>query len=237
MKKKKKKTKIDNINSIGKWDKYDGNEIPFSLKLFPIFYRYLKDEFKILDIGTGTGRIAIHLGEQGYFVEGVDINKNGLQLARNKVDKNNLTSRVKFKIGTATDLPYNADYFDMVILQAVLTTIVKIEDRSKVLQEIHRVLKPDGFVYLAVFGQTWHSELYRKRYLRDYPKTNEMGSFLCYDKETSEFEYIAHHYTEKELVFLLINNKFQILEFQNKEFITRNGNKTNGFVVIAHKSS
>ncbi|MBD3228316.1 MAG: methyltransferase domain-containing protein [Candidatus Lokiarchaeota archaeon] len=227
---------IDKTDSHDKWDKYKGNEIPFSLNLFSVFYKYVRNDFRILDIGTGTGRIAIHLGERGYFVEGVDINKNGIRLARKESNGRNLSERVKFRVTNATNLAYEANSFHMVILQAVMTTFANNEDRNKVLQEVFRVLKPKGLIYLAVFGQTWHSELYKTRYLRDFPKTKEMGSFLCYDKETGDFEYIAHHYTEKELSLLLTENKFRILEFQTKEFITRNGNKTVGFVVIARKS-
>jgi ubiquinone/menaquinone biosynthesis C-methylase UbiE len=218
-----------------KWTEYKSNEIPYSLKPFPIIHAYLKPNHNILDIGTGTGRIAIEFGKNGYTVHGVDINENGIQKAIKFTEKQNLSERVKFKVGSATNLPYEDEMFDMVIIQAVLTCIVKKEDRDTIFKEIHRVLKPEGFVYVAAFGQTWRSELYRKRYLRDFPKTNEQGSFFCYNRKTGEFEYIAHHYTEKELVFLLLNNRFRILEFQNHEFTTRNGNKTNGFVVIARK--
>jgi hypothetical protein len=43
------------------------------------------------------------------------------------------------------------------------------------------------------------------------PVTKEEGSFLAYDEKTGEVAYTAHHFTDKELVFLLIENGFVIV--------------------------
>ena len=114
-----------------------------------------------------------------------------------------------------------------------MTIIVDKIDRNKIIQEVYRVLKPEGHLYIVDFGQTWHSDIYRERYLKDFPITKEEGSFLVYNKDTGETEYIAHHYTEKELIFLLVNNGFKVDYFETKEFVSRSGNKVNGFVIIS----
>ncbi|MHA1269507.1 MAG: class I SAM-dependent methyltransferase [Candidatus Helarchaeota archaeon] len=218
-----------------KWDEYPADEIPFSLNLFPIFYKYVKKNFKILDVGTGNGRIALKLGLQGYHVYGIDINQNGIKSAKEKVLTQNLEEFVFFQVADAKNLPYEDNTFDMVIMQAFLTTITKKEDRNSIINESYRVLKNNGYLYIVAFGQTWHSELYRTRYLRDLPITKEEGSFLSYNKDTGEFEYIAHHYSEKELVFLLLNNGFKLDYFKHQELITKNSNITNGFIIIAKR--
>jgi hypothetical protein len=65
--------------------------------------------------------------------------------------------------------------------------------------------------------------------------TKEEGSFLAYDEKTGEVAYVAHHFTEKELVLLLVENGFEIDFFKRDEFVTRTGNRVNGFVIVGKK--
>ncbi|WP_196214090.1 hypothetical protein [Methanolobus vulcani] len=59
--------------------------------------------------------------------------------------------------------------------------------------------------------------------------TKEEGSFLANDEITGEFAYTAHYFTEKELIFLLIENGFEVEFFKRDTFVTRTGNQVNGF--------
>jgi ubiquinone/menaquinone biosynthesis C-methylase UbiE len=140
-----------------------------------------------------------------------------------------------FVKATATALPFPDASFDLAVMQAFLTTITTKEDRAGIIREACRVLEPGGHLYLADFGQTWHSKLYRERYISDLPLTQEEGSIIAYDMETGKVAYIAHHFTEKELVLLLVENGFEIEFFRNDEFMTRTGNRVNGFVIVGKK--
>jgi ubiquinone/menaquinone biosynthesis C-methylase UbiE len=120
-------------------------------------------------------------------------------------------------------------------MQAFLTSVPDPQEREKIIREAFRVLKPESYLYLVEFGQNWHLKLYRKRYLQDFSVTKEEGSFLACNPETGEIEYTAHHFSEKELVFLLVNNGFDIDYFRVEELRTRTGNKISGFVVVAKK--
>ncbi|MPN00728.1 hypothetical protein SDC9_147924 [bioreactor metagenome] len=101
--------------------------------------------------------------------------------------------------------------------------------------EAFRVLKSGGYLYLVEFAQNWHLQPYRERYLQDFPLTKEEGSFLARTPETGRVEFIAHHFTEKELVFLLVDSGFEIDYFRVEELRTRTGNKILGFVIVAKK--
>ncbi|AKB79474.1 SAM-dependent methyltransferase [Methanosarcina horonobensis HB-1 = JCM 15518] len=46
-----------------------------------------------------------------------------------------------------------------------------------------------------------------------------------------DVEFIAHHFSEKELVFLLVDCSFEIDYFRVEELSTRTGNKILGFVL------
>lgn len=221
------------------WEKISGKNIPSSLELYPIIHNYLREGYKILDIGCGFGKISLELASLGYSVTGIDINAEAVRLAEAAAKSLNpdkkMEGRTEFKVGNASALPFQESSFNFAVMQAFLTSVSNPQERARIIQEAFRVLKPEGYLYLVEFGQNWHLELYRKRYLQDFPVTKEEGSFLARKPETGEVEYIAHHFSEKELVFLLIDCGFEIDYFRVEDLETRTGNKISGFVIIAKK--
>ncbi|HII81401.1 MAG TPA: class I SAM-dependent methyltransferase [Methanosarcina sp.] len=221
------------------WEKVPGKNIPSSLELYPIIYDYLREGYNILDIGCGFGKISIKLASMGYSVTGIDINTEAIRLseaAAKSLGLNKKTEgRAEFKAGNASSLPFQESSFDFEVMQAFLTSVPDPQERARIIQEAFRVLKPGGYLYLVEFGQNWHLRLYRNRYLQDFPITKEEGSFLARNPETGEVEFIAHHFTEKELVFLLVDCGFEIDYFRVEELKTRTENKILGFVVVVKK--
>lgn len=221
------------------WETVSGINIPSSLELYPIIHKYLREGDKILDIGCGFGKISLELASLGYSVTGIDINAEAVKLSKaiaKSLDLNKKTKgKVEFKVGNASALPFRESSFDFAVMQAFLTSVPNPQERFRIIQEAFRVLKPEGYLYLAEFGQNWHLKLYRKRYLQDFSVTKEEGSFLALNPKTGEIEFIAHHFSEKELVFLLIDCGFEIDYFKIEELKTRTGNKINGFVIVANK--
>ncbi|KKG09230.1 class I SAM-dependent methyltransferase [Methanosarcina sp. 2.H.A.1B.4] len=221
------------------WEMVPGKNIPSSLELYPVVYSYLQEGYNILDVGCGFGKISIELASLGYSVTGIDINTEAVKLskaaAKNLGLDRKIEGRAEFKVVDASDLPFHESSFDFAVMQAFLTSVPDPQERARIIQEAFRVLKPGGYLYLVEFGQNWHLKLYRNRYLQDFPVTKEEGSFLALNPETGEVEYIAHHFSEKELVFLLVDCGFEIDYFRVEELKTRTGNKINGFVVVAKK--
>lgn len=222
-------------DQTSQWASLKGKDIPTTIELDPVIYQYTTHECRILDIGCGTGKVSLPLAAQGFSVTGIDINHEALHIARSSLQDS--SSSPLLALTDAKKMPFVNGTFDLAVMQAFLTTIVSKEDRAKVIREACRVLKPEGCLYLADFGQTWHSKIYRERYVNDLPLTKEEGSIIAYDRQTGEAAYIAHHFTEKELVFLLVDNGFEIEFFKNDEFVTRTGNRVNGFVVVGRKIS
>ncbi|WP_440945252.1 class I SAM-dependent methyltransferase [Methanosarcina sp. T3] len=221
------------------WETVPGKNIPSSLELYPVVYSYLQEGYKILDIGCGFGKISLELASSGYSVTGIDINSEAARLSR-AVAKSlehdrKMEGMTEFVVANAIDLPFRGSSFDFAVMQAFLTSVPDPQARTRIIQDTFRVLRPGGYLYLVEFGQNWHLKLYRKRYLQDFPVTKEEGSFLALNPETGEVEFIAHHFSEKELVFLLVNCGFEIDYFRVEELKTRTGNRINGFVVVAKK--
>jgi ubiquinone/menaquinone biosynthesis C-methylase UbiE len=94
---------------------------------------------KILDVGTGTGFLAILLAELGNNCTGMDISEGMMKVAKKKAEKSNLN--IKFCIGDAENLPIEDNSYDVVVNRHLLWTIPHPE---KALNEWIRVLKPGG---------------------------------------------------------------------------------------------
>ena len=106
---------------------------------------------KVLDVGSGTGTLAIEAairaGTAGQ-VTGIDRSPQMIARARAKAGRARLT--INFTEGSADDLPFGDGSFDVVLSMTVLHCI---PDRlTQSIQEMVRVLKPGGRLFLVDFG-------------------------------------------------------------------------------------
>jgi ubiquinone/menaquinone biosynthesis C-methylase UbiE len=220
------------------WERFKGRDTPSTVELSDHFYEKVKPEYKILDFGCAWGRIGFELQSNGYSVTGFDLNKNAILDAQETSKKTNekYENKVKFHLANAMELPYPDETFDACILQAFLTTIINPDDRIKIIYQANRILRKNGVLYLADFGQNWENTHYRERYISDYLVTGEMGTFRVKDKSDPEGKELfrAHHYTKEELLKLL-KGTFKVENFHETIFTTFNGNRTKGYIIIARK--
>lgn len=107
------------------------------------------NQLKVLDVGTGTGFIALLLAEYGHCVTGVDVAEEMLAQARMKANSQSL--KVTFQFGDADELPFQDKVFDVVINRHVLWTMA---DPEKAVSEWARVLKPGG--KLVIIDGDWN---------------------------------------------------------------------------------
>jgi ubiquinone/menaquinone biosynthesis C-methylase UbiE len=222
------------------WKQFKGKETPSSVEINKLFYNNIPKGSEILDFGCAWGRIAFHLQKRGFNVTGFDLNKNAVETALKEAVKTNkkYIFQVQFHTANAMKLPYPDKSFDACILQAFLTTIIKPEHRTLVLKEANRILKDDGILYLADFGQNWENPYYSQRYERDFPKTGEMGTFIVTKngKPNGKELFKAHHYTRKELMELFERvKKFKVDIVHETVLTTFQGNQTKGYIIIAKK--
>lgn len=98
---------------------------------------------KILDVATGTGDLAL-LAYQSLEPEkiiAVDISEGMMNVAREKVEKLNLSDKIEFEWQDSTQLKIEDNFFDAAM---VAFGIRNFENLDKGLQEILRVLRPGG---------------------------------------------------------------------------------------------
>lgn len=108
----------------------------------------LKEGDRVLDLGCGGGidvlLAAQKVGATGH-VTGLDMTEEMLQIARENQALTNITN-VDFVQGYLEELPFEDNSFDSVISNCVINLC---EDKSKVLSEALRVLKPLGCFVVA----------------------------------------------------------------------------------------
>lgn len=99
---------------------------------------------RFLELGIGTGRIALPFVRHGYDYTGVDISQRMVEQLRAKLSAEppNLTL-VQADI---TQLPFGDHSFDVVVLVHVLHLV---PGWRTVIEEVRRVLKPDGYLVLG----------------------------------------------------------------------------------------
>jgi ubiquinone/menaquinone biosynthesis C-methylase UbiE len=109
---------------------------------------------KVLDVGTGTGWLAIQFAEEipGVEVIGLDLSDVALELARENARESGVSSRVSFEIGDAEDMPFENDMFDLAISS---NTLHLVKNPVRMLDEIQRVLKPGGVFLVSDLRRSW----------------------------------------------------------------------------------
>lgn len=108
----------------------------------------LKPGDKILDLACGTGivaRIAHQCMDAQGSIKGLDINESMLEVAKDT--SKTLSPPIAWYQGDATHLPFEENSLDIVFCQQALQFF---PDRSQVLQEILRMLKPGGKAAVSV---------------------------------------------------------------------------------------
>lgn len=102
----------------------------------------------VLDIGTGSGWMAIILAKAGFRVTTVDIDREVLQRAKEHVrdEGHDVFERIRFQFADATKLPFPDNQFDAVFS---FDSMHHMPDCGAVITEMERVCKPGGLIAIA----------------------------------------------------------------------------------------
>jgi demethylmenaquinone methyltransferase / 2-methoxy-6-polyprenyl-1,4-benzoquinol methylase len=108
----------------------------------------------ILDVATGTGDLAIELARlKPAEIVGVDIAEKMLEIADQKIAHKKLQHVIRMQQADSEDLPFADNTFDAA---TIAYGIRNFETPVKGLQEIYRVLKPGGVLFILEFGMPQH---------------------------------------------------------------------------------
>ena len=107
---------------------------------------------KILDVATGTGDLAIQASKsiKNIMITGLDISQGMLDVGIEKIKKGNLDSRIEMIHGDSENMPFENDSFDAIM---VAFGVRNFENLLKGLNEMNRVLKPGGKLFVLEFSK------------------------------------------------------------------------------------
>ena len=117
---------------------------------------------EVLEIGCGTGRALVWMAERveegAGKIYGLDASGRMLKKSREKLERIGLAERVELIEGDARDLGFTAEKFEAVFVSFVLE-LFKEEELLAILEEIRRVLKPEGRLVTVNIARKEESEL------------------------------------------------------------------------------
>lgn len=99
-----------------------------------------------LDLGTGPGTQAIELAKKGFRVTGSDISRSAIEKARLS------TKNVNFEIDDILNSKFESESFDY-ILDRGCFHVLSIDDRETYLNQIKRILKKNGIIFLKCMSK------------------------------------------------------------------------------------
>jgi ubiquinone/menaquinone biosynthesis C-methylase UbiE len=181
---------------------YDDSEWHLQICHRLIEYSLVSSGQHILDIGTGTGHLAIAaaqiVGAEGRVI-GVDISALMLEQARSKVEALGL-SHVEFQLADAEELNYPANSFDRILCA---NTFPWIEDKEATLRLWYQFIKPGGLIGIHTPADTAYvGYVVLQKVLQRYDVTlepsNRIGSIEMYQS-------------------LLVNAGFEVIEIKTEQ--------------------
>ena len=175
-----------------------------------------QDVKDIIDLGCGLGWNTIFLAREGFNIWAGDICKGYIDTLRDKTSKMNLKN-INCKEFDMKAIPYEDNSFDVVICTSTLNHGT-LREIKMTIDEIHRVLKPNGILItdlLSVVDQSY-----------GIGKMIEANTFVGGRKGE---EGIPHHYTdEKEIIELFksfkevhVCRRNYIFDLDNSEVTSR----------------
>ena len=101
--------------------------------------RFSGKSYQVLDIGCGTGFLALRFAELGHSVTGIDLSPLMIDRARSKAERAGL--KIDFRVGDASAIDCDDEIYDIVVARHVLWNL---PDPERGVAEWLRVLRPRG---------------------------------------------------------------------------------------------
>lgn len=169
----------------------------------------------VVDFGCGYGRVLGELAEAGYDkLIGLDFSPAMIEAAREKFPE------ITFEQIESDKIPLPDESVDAAILFSVLTCVPTDEGQRAIVNELHRVLRRGGLLYIS---DLWLQDDERNltRYARDESKYGTYGVF-----DLPEGVTVRHH--DPKWIETLTSHFYNVA-LDDVEVVTMNGNPAKAF--------
>lgn len=111
--------------------------------------RHIDDGHRVLDIGCGTGALALRAALRGATVKGIDLDAQMLEIARRRAKQAGVEPRVDFVERGVAELDAEKRESYDVVTSGLCFSELSDDELAYTLDEIARILKPGGLLLVA----------------------------------------------------------------------------------------
>ncbi len=211
------------------WRNIKVNYTPSTSNINLNFLEKIQNNSKVLEIGSGSGRIIDILNQKDCFIVGVDINNNELNNLKLKYSNNKKIKLFNLDIVKGNIKKLNYENFDFVFMNGLLGALNKFQ-RIKAIDNVCKIVNKNTLIHISEFLLFEKNSEMKDRYNKDFLETNEYGSFFILDGNSNKIG-ITHNFSRNELVNLL-EKKFRIINEFKQDFISYTGKVKPGIILI-----
>jgi SAM-dependent methyltransferase len=186
-----------------------------------VFRDHVTSESRILDYGCGYGRTVNDLLSYGY-TNVVGIDSSLLMIERG----HRMYPHLDLQVLPASGLSYADESFDAVLLFAVLTCIPTNKGQQDLLQNLIRLLRPGGLLYISDY-YLQEDDRNRQRYERFATEFDVYGVFRL-----PEGTILRHHSVEW---IETLTSEFRVIHLSEITVSTMNESLAKGFQYVGKK--
>lgn len=148
---------INYYNQFDEWGRLDREPIEFRVNWHYI-EKYLPKTGRVLDNGAGPGKYSMKLAKEGYQVTLTDLTPRLVEIAKDKAKELGLQNQFEgFYPADARELNMLEDeQFDASLMLGPMYHLQEEKDRISAVQELHRVTKKNGIIFVAFMPRIRH---------------------------------------------------------------------------------
>ena len=196
-------------NGIAAWNAYQ--EAPWGRLRYRVAQANLKKHLPeppahILDLGGGNGLDSVPLVKEGYTVHIIDFSQKMIAQGKKLAQKEQVSDKIRFQIGDATQIVYGESKFDIILSHNVLQYVREV---TTVLTSIYKALRPGGIFSLIITNPFTETLAHA---LRDYDLGVALACVNQSTKYVEAFDTTITRHSDTELKTMLQATGFTLLE-------------------------
>lgn len=167
----------------------------------------VKKDSIVLEIGCGDGRSLEQLFMITKNLVGIDHDKTAIKLAKEKLKD------IDFKLMNAKELKFKDESFDYVICMTTFANFGK--DKFRILSEMKRVLKDNGFILVSVYSENAFEERMKIYKKLNAPIKEIKGTTVIFADSLGDGDNISEQFSKEELEKIFNEAGLEVVEIKN----------------------
>lgn len=210
---------INYYNQFDEWGRLDREPIEFQVNWHYI-KKYLPPKSRLLDNGAGPGKYSIKLAKEGFNVTLTDLTPKLVEIAKVKAKELELEKQFDgfYEADARVLNMFNDECFDASLMLGPMYHLQEEKDRIMAVNELHRVTKRNGIVFVAFMPRIRHVFTSLLNPDRWKPNNNmdaiiEFSKSGCFNHSDERRFTGAYYFNIEEITPFMEKSGFETLEF------------------------